>query len=54
MCCDDGGYKEGGIKTRGDNSYSMQTRASLDDGGRRNSTAAMWPQSRVTGLRHEN
>ncbi len=38
-----GGVKEGGTGAGGDYSYSMRTRASIDDGGRRRPTAATGP-----------
>ena len=40
-----GGVKEGGTGAEGDYSYSMQTRASIDDGGRHRPTAATGPHS---------
>jgi hypothetical protein len=39
----DGGVKEGEIGARGEVSYSMQTWASINDGGRRRPTAALGP-----------
>ena len=42
-----GGVKEDGIGAGGDNSYSMRTCASIDDGGRRRPTATTGPHSRL-------
>jgi len=40
-----GGVKEGGIGAGGDYSHSMQTCASIDDGGHRHPTVATGPHS---------
>jgi hypothetical protein len=45
-----GGVKEGGMGAGGDYSYSMQTRASIDDGGRCRPTAATGPHSRLLSI----
>ena len=47
-----GGVKEGGIGAGGDDSYSMRTRASIDDGGRRCPMAAMGPHSWLLSVEH--
>ncbi len=44
MCCG-GGVEEGRIGAGGDNSYSMRTHASIDNGGRGHPTAAIGPHS---------
>ena len=45
-----GGVKEGGIGAEGDYSYSMQTRASIDDGGSRRPTATTGPHSQLLSI----
>jgi hypothetical protein len=45
-----GGVKEGGIGAEGDYSYSMRTRASIDDGGSRRPTATTGPHSQLLSI----
>jgi hypothetical protein len=45
-----GGVKEGRIRAGGDNSYSMQTRASTDDVGHHCPTAAVGPHSPLLSI----
>jgi len=45
-----GGVKEGRIRAVGDDSYSMQTRASTDDVGHHRPTAAVGPHSPLSSI----
>ena len=48
--CGGGGAKEGGIEAGGDDSYSMRTRALIDDGGCLCPSATVGPHSRLFSI----